>query len=129
MTARHSENASLEMELPGTTEAVPAARRRVAKLAASVGARVEDVQLAVSEAVGNAVVHAFPDRCGTITITARVARGKLVVAVCDDGEGMKPNVRSPGLGLGLSLISNVADDVRLESSDSGTRMTMAFGLA
>jgi anti-sigma regulatory factor (Ser/Thr protein kinase) len=120
---------SLELELPATADSVPAARHVVARLAEDVGAHALDVKIAVSEAVGNAVVHAYRDgRSGTIELSAGVEDEKLIVIVTDHGIGMSPNPDSPGLGFGLPLIGNVVEDLHVDGDGPGTRLTMVFPL-
>lgn len=127
MNARSSERFEFELELPSDAPSVAEARGRAADLAERVGAPVADVKLAVSEAVGNAVLHAFRGRDpGTIAISARLDRDRLLISVTDDGTGMRPNLDSPGLGLGLSLITKLAADVRFDSDQSGTTVVMSF---
>jgi anti-sigma regulatory factor (Ser/Thr protein kinase) len=121
------ETAEVELELPSEARSVAVARRAAGDLARSVGAPEGDVKLAVSEAVTNSILHAFRDRDpGTIVVSGRVERGRLIVAVGDDGTGMRPNLESAGLGLGISLITKLASDVRFDSSDSGTTVSMSF---
>ena len=125
--ARSSGTDELEMRLPSEAGSVAVARRALGDLAGTVGAPVSDVKLAVSEAVTNAVLHAFRDRDpGTITLHARLGRQKLIIAVSDDGSGMRPNLDSTGLGLGISLITKLASDVRFDSTDAGTTVSMSF---
>jgi anti-sigma regulatory factor (Ser/Thr protein kinase) len=120
-------NAELELELPSEPTSVRVARHAVAAVARSAGAPEADVKLAVSEAVSNAVTHAFRDRDpGTIMVSARIDRGKLLVTIADDGSGMRPNLDSKGLGLGISLITKLAGDVRFDSSDKGLTVSMSF---
>ena len=115
------------MVLSPEPASVVEARNAVTEIAARSGAREEDVRLAVSEAVGNAVVHAFRgDTTGTIIVSARPERGRLLVTVRDDGIGMTPNPDSPGLGFGIALIGKLADDVRFSSSGEGTVISMCF---
>ena len=103
-------------------------RRR--EIARDVGAEEMDVKLAVSEAVANAVVHAFRQRApGTIRLRADRTDVALVISVADDGGGMRPNLDSPGLGFGISLITKVAKDVTFDSSDRGTTVLMSFEAA
>jgi anti-sigma regulatory factor (Ser/Thr protein kinase) len=117
----------LELELPSEPTSVRVARHAVAAVARRIGAPEADVKLAVSEAVSNAVTHGFRDRePGTIMVTARVDRGKLLVTIADDGSGMRPNLESKGLGLGISLITKLAGDVRFDSSDDGLVVSMSF---
>ncbi len=40
---------------------------------------------------------------------------------------MRPNVDSPGLGFGISLITKMAGDVRFDSSANGLTVSMRFG--
>ena len=127
MIASSQDRAELELELPSEPTSVRVARHAVAAVARRIGAPEADVKLAVSEAVSNAVTHAFRDRePGTIMVTARVDRGKLLVTIADDGSGMRPNLESKGLGLGISLITKLAGDVRFDSSDDGLIVSMSF---
>lgn len=122
--------AEVNLDLPSDATSIKRARDAVAELAGRVGVPVADVKLAVSEAVSNAVVHAFRGRDpGTISVRARIERERLVVVVADDGTGMRPNVDSPGLGFGISLITKMAGDVRFDSSPKGLTVSMSFGSA
>jgi anti-sigma regulatory factor (Ser/Thr protein kinase) len=85
---------------------------------------VEDVALAVSEACGNVVRHAYPGGRGDVILTAWVEDGRLVVAVADAGVGFRRPSTNRGLGLGLRLIQRLSDaEVRYED---GTRVEMRF---
>ena len=127
MIASTQDNAELELELRSEPTSVRVARHAVAAVARRAGAPEADVKLAVSEAVSNAVTHAFRDRDpGTIMVRARVERGKLLVTIADNGTGMRPNLDSKGLGLGISLITKLAGDVRFDSSDQGLTVSMSF---
>jgi anti-sigma regulatory factor (Ser/Thr protein kinase) len=117
----------LRLELPPTANSVGEARRAVGDFASDIGAPDADVRLAVSEAVSNSVTHAFRDRePGTVTIVCRKNPEHLTVTVEDDGGGMRPYFESPGLGLGIPLITKLASDVRFDSSESGTTVSMSF---
>ena len=95
---------SLALELPAEPESVAEARHAAAELARRVGADEADVKITVSEAVGNAVIHAYRDRePGEIKLEGVVERGKLLFIVSDRGVGMSPNLDSPGLHLGIPL--------------------------
>src|SRR3954453_19185466 len=118
--------------LPGS---IASARREVADYASRAGAtrRSRDaVNLAVSEAVANAVVHAFPNGAvaGSVVVSAEVlADGRMAVVVGDDGCGMPPNETRDGLGLGLALIAQLAERVELTSDNGGgTSISMVFVL-
>jgi anti-sigma regulatory factor (Ser/Thr protein kinase) len=106
---------------------VGVARDAVGGLAEQLGVPVDDVKIVVSEAVANAVIHAYRDRQpGPIRVRARHKRGRLLVIVSDDGMGMTPDPGNPGLRVGIPLITKLCDDVRFSSSDDGTVVSMSF---
>jgi anti-sigma regulatory factor (Ser/Thr protein kinase) len=124
-----SGHVQLELELPATPSSVGEARRAVTRLAREIGASEEYVALGVSEAVGNAVVHAYKEgEPGTVRVRATPEPGCLIVAVVDDGDGMALNLDSPGLGLGIPLMTRVTRDVRFDSSAHGTSVLMSFDI-
>ncbi len=79
------------------------------------------VGVVVSEAVTNAVLHAYRDReqPGRVHVSASLDDDGVEVAVDDDGLGMRPRVDSPGVGLGLPLMADLAD--RVEVSQRAVR--------
>lgn len=120
----------LELELPAVPESVPTARHAAARLASAVGADELNVKIAISEAVGNAVVHAYRNgNPGTVELEGGIENGKLIIAVADHGVGMSPHPDSPGLGFGLPLIGNVTEDLHVEADGKGTRVSMTFALS
>jgi len=95
---------------PATGAAVRAIRRSIRAFAeanGAYGARLAAIELAVSEAVANVVVHAYPDEPGEVLVLADVEDGELELVVMDDGEGFRPEP-APGLGLGLGLMQQSA---------------------
>jgi anti-sigma regulatory factor (Ser/Thr protein kinase) len=86
------------------------------------------VATAVSEAVGNAVLHAYRDGLprGDVRVQASKRDGKLIVVVADDGVGMRPNPASKGLGVGCVLIASMSSEVSYKSPGRGVRVTMHF---
>jgi anti-sigma regulatory factor (Ser/Thr protein kinase) len=118
----------LNVELPAQPDSVTDARRSVAEFAEKAGADPMDIELAVAEAVGNAVVHAFPEgSAGVVLVRAELREEGLLVVVEDDGIGMRPNPNSTGLGLGLPLIGRLTSSYRVSGNDSGgTSIWMLF---
>ncbi len=107
-------------------------RRGVADFARAHGAdedTIENLMLAVSEAVTNAIIHAFVDReRGRVALTAEAGEGSILVRVVDDGRGMTPHPESPGLGLGLTMMASMASrcDIREGPGGRGTEVRLAF---
>src|SRR4051794_17719004 len=93
---------------------------------------LSDIALAVTEAATNAVLHAYrdTDAPGTVTVSAERYDDHVCLYVRDEGSGLAPRVDSPGLGLGLGLIAQVADsaDVRAPE-DGGTEVVMRFSIS
>ena len=61
------------------------------------------IALCVTEAMTNVVVHAYRNHVppGRIELEAELDGDSLCVRVRDHGDGLKPRLYSPGLGLGL----------------------------
>jgi serine/threonine-protein kinase RsbW len=93
--------------------------------------KLSDVRLAVTEACSNVVVHAYPDgHEGPMEVAASMRDGRLTVLVRDWGRGIRPRPDSPGLGLGLSLIAALAEQVQLGHNDEEhTEVRMTFALS
>ena len=128
--ALHARETPLELSLSADSDSVAKARHAVADYAQDHGADREDVALAVSEAVSNAVIHAFRGRePGRIDLRALCDGDGLVVSVSDDGVGVAPNPDSPGLGLGLALIGSLASGIELRRDGRGTTIIMRFPCA
>jgi serine/threonine-protein kinase RsbW len=127
---------STSWSFPARESNVAQARRSVADFAIANGvseSRVRDISIAVSEAVTNAVVHAFRrvGDDGTIVVAVTVREREWIeISVTDDGSGMAPRDDSPGIGLGLPLIRHLADqyDHRRPPAGDGTELWMRFML-
>jgi len=122
---------SLDLELPAVPASCPQARFAVREALASVPVDIAAVDLAVTEAVTNVVVHAYRDRgpgdeTGRVRVALTIEEGAAWVVVADEGAGMAPRADSPGLGMGLSLIASVCDDLDIEQRRDGTRVHMRF---
>ena len=79
---------------------------------------LEDIKTAVSEAATNAIVHAYPDRIGKVTVKVRICTGQVLeITVRDYGRGIpdvekamqagwstaSEAVRQQGFGAGMGL--------------------------
>ena len=98
--------------------------------------QLNDIKTAVSEAVTNCVVHAYPDNVGKVYITAKLKNNILTVTVKDKGVGisdiqqaMQPmfttDVKTERAGLGFAVMQTFMDKIKVYSTvDKGTRVVM-----
>jgi anti-sigma regulatory factor (Ser/Thr protein kinase) len=120
--------------MPATPGAVSQLRGAVAAFAATSGVLdppLSDVRLAVSEAVGNVVIHSYRNHVepGLVDVDASVVEGELRVVVADRGDGFAPRHDSPGSGMGLPIIAAVADRFEIRSrAPLGTEVHLSFKL-
>jgi serine/threonine-protein kinase RsbW len=119
---------------PARAASVPLLRRLIVTFAAENGvskARQEDVALAVSEALSNAVVHAYVGLAAPLSVCARawIEDGLLKVSICDEGIGMRPRTDSPGLGIGLAFIASLAAELEIHDAQPGVQICMTFAFS
>ena len=115
------------------------ARSAAAAFAAQLDPTMEemgDIRTAVSEAVTNAIVHAYPDSIGRISMRLRILEGDcLEISVRDWGRGiedvekaMEPLYTTGGeerSGMGFTIMSSFMDKLKLRSAPGkGTTVTM-----
>ena len=102
---------------------------------------VADIKTAVSEAVTNAIVHAYPDCLGRIVMRLRLLEGgELEVQIKDSGVGI-PDVeqaRTPLFttgseersGMGFTIMESFMDSLKVRSAPGkGTTVTMRRKIA
>lgn len=124
----------LQRTLPAVPESVPQLRGALVEFAQRAGASpavLEQIRLAISEAVTNVVIHAYVGATapGPVRVAAHVEDARVSIVVADEGRGMVPRLDSPGLGLGLALIAHAADNLDVHDSDPvGTQLRMTFAL-
>ena len=122
----------LSLVLPAEPGSVSEARRLVREFAATHGAAGEAlaaIELAVSEAAANTVVHAYDeDGPGALRVEADVEEGEFELVVADDGRGFTRDA-APGLGFGLAFMRR--DALAFEIRDrplGGVEVWMRFSL-
>ena len=125
----------LDACFPANPPQVATIRRAVSDFALRSGAgrtTLIRIELAVSEAATNVVLHAYRSAgpAGHIHVTAALVDRALEVRVRDDGGGMAPRSDSPGMGLGLSLMAGESDHFAVRDADGGgTEVILRFELA
>ncbi len=130
----------IKLEFPSKSVNEGYARSAVAVFAAQLDPTMEelgDIRTAVSEAVTNAIVHAYPDSIGTIWLKARILEGNILeITVRDKGLGipdvkqaMEPLYTTGGeerSGMGFTIMESFTDRLRVRSAPGkGTTVTMA----
>ena len=102
---------------------------------------LEDIKTAVSEAVTNAIVHAYPDAIGKVTLKLRVCPGNVLeLTVKDRGRGIadvekahEPMFTTGGeerSGMGFTIMESFTDQLTVRSVPGrGTTVTMKKKLA
>jgi anti-sigma regulatory factor (Ser/Thr protein kinase) len=120
----------LDVDLPAEPRSASTARRAVLDALSGIAVDKAAVGIVISEAVTNAVVHAYRDRetPGRVHVSASLDDHGVEVAVDDDGLGMRPRADSPGVGLGLPLMGDLADRVDISPRRPGTRIAAFFAL-
>ena len=102
---------------------------------------LEDIKTAVSEAVTNAIVHAYPDSIGKVVLKLRICPGNVLeLTVKDHGRGI-PDVdkaRQPMYttggeersGMGFTIMESFMDQLTVRSvPGKGTSVVMRKRLA
>ena len=129
----------IKLEFPARSVNEGFARAAAAAFAAQMDPTLEelgDIRTAVSEAVTNAIVHAYPDQVGTVQMRLRILEGnQLEIMVRDRGRGipdvkkaMEPMYTTGGeerSGMGFTIMASFMDSLRVRSSpEKGTAVTM-----
>lgn len=129
----------LKMEFPSKSSNEALARSMVGVFAAQLDPSMEelgDLKTAVSEAVTNAIVHAYPDTIGRITIRCRILEeNRLEIVVRDWGVGMadveqarQPLYTTGGeerSGMGFTIMESFMDSLTVKSKPgAGTTVIM-----
>lgn len=130
----------MELRLPSLSENESFARSVVGAFATQLNPTLEeiaDIKTAVSEAVTNAIVHAYPRTIGDIRITAELGSSSIKITVQDFGVGIKDiaQARQPFYstandesrsGMGFTVMETFMNNLRVESKPgTGTTVLMA----
>jgi len=121
------EASDLHIRLAAVPESVPDARLRVRRWCERTGVcerTRDDLLLAVSEAVANVVVHAYPGGQGTCWLEMRRDADAVVVSIADEGVGPHGAAPSSGCGLGLGIIRRMFPGFTVVETAPGTRVTI-----
>ena len=112
----------MEFASKSTNEAF--ARISVAAFASQLDPTIEeiaDIKTSVSEAVTNAIIHAYPNKDGIVKLKVLLYEEEIEIEVSDTGEGIEniEEAREP-------LYTNFMDELKVESIVGlGTKITMS----
>lgn len=129
----------MSLEFPSKSSNEAFARAAVACFAAQLDPTLDelgDIKTAVSEAVTNCIVHAYPDSIGRVSMRLRILDGGVLeISVRDWGRGienveraMQPLFTTGGedrSGMGFTIMSSFMDKLRVRSvPGKGTTVTL-----
>ena len=129
----------IKLEFPSKSSNEAFARAAAAAFAAQLDPTLEelgDIKTAVSEAVTNCIVHAYPDSVGKIRLRLRLLDEKLLeIAVQDWGTGIADVEKAREAlyttggeersGMGFTIMESFTDKLRIRSKPGrGTTVTM-----
>ena len=133
----------IKLEFPSKSSNEAFARTAAAAFVAQLDPTLEelgDIKTAVSEAVTNCIVHAYPDDIGRISMRMRILNGSILeISVRDWGKGienieqaMTPLYTTGGedrSGMGFTIMDSFMDKLKVRSSPGkGTTVTMHRGV-
>jgi stage II sporulation protein AB (anti-sigma F factor) len=126
-----------ELRCQNLAQNVGLCRVAVATFAANAGfsvAEIEEIKVAVSEAVSNVVVHAYPGGGGELTLRCEETEDGIEIAVRDEGIGIEDIAQArqasfstdpERMGLGFAFMESFSDEFAVESvPGQGTRIVM-----
>ena len=129
----------MTIEFPSKSSNEAFARTAVACFAAQLDPTLEelgDIRTAVSEAVTNCIVHAYPERLGVITLRCRILKDNtLDIVIKDKGVGIpdleqarRPSFTTGGMdrsGMGFTIMESFMTTFEVVSQpDKGTTVHM-----
>ena len=96
---------------------------------------LSDIKTAVSEAVTNAVVHAYPEKSGNITMKISIDKNKVEISISDNGIGIQDIERAltpfftskpeeERSGMGFTVMESFMDKLEVKNNKEGVTVSM-----
>lgn len=128
----------MEAKFKASIENEAFARNLVANFILPLNPTVEeltDIKTAVSEAVTNVVVHAYPDKNGDITIKVKTEENKIIISIIDNGIGIQDVERAltpfytskpdqERSGMGFTVMEGFMDRLEVINNKIGLTVNM-----
>jgi anti-sigma regulatory factor (Ser/Thr protein kinase) len=125
--AQRLANEALELEFPALPESARLIRAALERFADSARLDADKrfaLEVAVGEAVTNAIEHAYGISDGHVFVRAQEDQGTLLIEVRDDGRWRTP--RDEGRGRGVPIMRALSSSFAIESGATGTTVRMSF---
>ena len=128
---RQAASTALRFRLPAVPLSVRQARYYVRAYLGFAPVVAEQVELALSEAVANAVAYAYPEGAGgEIEVVMSLRRDNVEVVVRDEGVGPVGHHQTSGRGFGLLLMRALSERLEIKGAPGkGTTVRMNFPIA
>jgi anti-sigma regulatory factor (Ser/Thr protein kinase) len=120
--------ALLVLRVKAVPDVLPETRHKVREHLQQHGVEAPAVELALPEAVGNVVLHAYPQTDpGEVEVVVIVDDDAIEVVVRDRGVGLDPDPEFQGPGHGVQLMQALADRFEFDGQPgAGTTVRMEF---
>lgn len=127
------------LDFPSRSSNEAFARSAVACFAAQMDPTLEelgDIRTAVSEAVTNCIVHAYPEKIGNITVRCRILKDNILdimvkdkgIGIMDPEQARRPSFTTGGSdrsGMGFTIMESFMTNLRISSKPGkGTTIHM-----
>jgi GAF domain-containing protein/anti-sigma regulatory factor (Ser/Thr protein kinase) len=125
LVARRTDSERLELRVAAVPDSLASMRRSLRSWLLAAGADddlTHDVLVAVGEAAANAVEHAYGPVDDEFVVVAHTEGEDAVFTVTDRGRWRAS--RGSNRGRGMTLMHELMDDVRVDSGDEGTVVTL-----
>jgi serine/threonine-protein kinase RsbW len=128
----------VEIRVPAKAQYIGIARLTISGLASRLGFNydeIEDLKIATSEAVTNAVQHAYQDKEGEVVVGCALFEDKIEIMIADHGESFNYEETKKDIGpyneleeveflreggLGLYLMETLMDEVKVHHEEGVT---------
>lgn len=128
----------VEIRVPAKAQYIGVARLTISGLASRLGFsydEIEDLKIASSEAVTNAVQHAYEREKGEVVVGCALFEDKIEIMIADNGKGFDYNEMKKSVapyndqeevkflregGLGLYLMETLMDEVKVHHEEGVT---------
>ncbi len=127
----------IKLEMLSKGDNVALARVTVAAFASQIDftlGELEEIKVAVSEAVSNAIIHGYGEKMGMVTVAVSLMGDAVEIIISDQGQGienvvqaMQPSytTRPERMGLGFVFMESFMDQLNVDTKVGvGTTITL-----